>query len=89
MAAEKLIASEPTPGQMIHELHCWIATYSDGTEGIIAGGFEGIGMTPLLSSRRTQAEAMEPMARQAQLLTKNEPIRVLAIRLVTYRRTDD
>lgn len=47
-----LIGGEPTPGQRITDLHCWIATYADGTEGIVAAGLEGLGITTLLSSRR-------------------------------------
>ena len=81
---DKLIHSEPTPGQLIRELHCWIATYPDGSEGIVAGGFEGLGMMPLLSSRREQAEAMEPLARQSQHMSKTMGDRIIAIRLVTY-----
>jgi len=79
---DKLIASEPTPGQIIRELHCWIATYSDGSEGIIAHGLEGLGLAPLLSSRRDTAEAMEVLARQAQNLSND----VIAVRLETYRK---
>jgi hypothetical protein len=79
---DKLIASEPTPGQIIRELHCWIATYSDGSEGIVAHGLEGIGLTVLLSSRRETAEAMETLARKAQDLSSN----VIAVRLETYRK---
>lgn len=79
---DKLIASEPTPGQIISELHCWIATYADGSEGIIAHGLEGLGLTPLLSSRRDTAEAMETLARQAQDLSGN----VISVRLETYSK---
>jgi hypothetical protein len=84
----KLVASEPTPGQQITELHCWIATYADGTEGIVAGGLEGLGMTTLMSSRRDQAEKMQPFAREAQRLTMHTAKRVVRIRLVTFTTTE-
>jgi hypothetical protein len=86
--SDKLIASEPTPGQSITELHCWIATYDDGTEGIVAGGLEGLGVTPLISSRRRIAENMEPMARKAALLTWQTKHRVISVRLVTFTSTE-
>jgi hypothetical protein len=78
----KLVYSEPTPGQRITELHCWVATYQDGSEGIIAGGLEGLGMTPLLSSRRETAEKLEAKAREAMQLTKGQ---VVSVRLVTFK----
>lgn len=85
---EKLLASESTPGQRITELHCWIATYADGTESIIAGGLEGIGLTPLLSSRRQVAATLEPAARAAQRMTMHTAHRVIGIRLVTFTSTE-
>jgi hypothetical protein len=59
--SERVIGAEPTPGQFIREIHCWIATYPDGTKGIIAGGLEGLGLTTLLSSHREKAEAPAPI----------------------------
>ena len=85
---ERLIASESTPGQKITELHCWIATYADGTEGIIAGGIDGLGLTTLLSSHRHIAEQLEPMARKAQRMTMHTRHRVVSIRLVTFTTTE-
>jgi hypothetical protein len=84
----ELIASEPTPGQRIAELYCWIATYADGTEGIIAGGLPGLGMTPLVSSRRHVAEQLEAVARNAMRLSQDTPHRVTKVRLVTFTTTE-
>ena len=81
----KLVSSEPTPGQRITELHCWVATYADGTEGIIAGGLEGLGMTPLLSSRRHVAESLEAKARETMQLSRRTKHPVVSVRLVTFR----
>jgi|HubBroStandDraft_4_1064222.scaffolds.fasta_scaffold59061_5 hypothetical protein len=84
----KLIFSEPTPGQFITELHCWIATYPDGTEGIIAYGIDQIGTTPLISSHRDIAEKLEPLARHAQSISLTQATRAISIRLVTFTSTD-
>ena len=84
----KLIASEPTPGQQITELHCWIATYRDGSEGIIAGGIQGFGMTTLMSSKRYVAEALEQTARQSQSLSLDTRNPVVSVRLATFTITE-
>jgi hypothetical protein len=92
----ELIASEPTPGQRITELHCWIATYADGTEGIVAGGIEGIvaggieglGVTTLLSSRHHVAMQLERHARAAMAATARTAHRVVSVRLVTFTTTE-
>jgi hypothetical protein len=84
----RVISSDPTPGQFIREIHCWIATYPDGTEGIIAGGIEGLGMTPLLSSRRDVAERLEPQARRAQQAVMHQAKRIVSILLVTFTTTE-
>ena len=82
----KLIASAPTPGQMITELHCWIATYSDGTEGIIGGNIgHGSGMMPMMSSRRATAAMLKPLAKHAQALSLDTKNPVTSIRLATFR----
>jgi len=84
----RLIKSESTPGQQITELHAWVATYEDGTEGIVAGGVAGVGLTPLLSSRRDLAENMQGLAREAQRMTMHTQHRVVRIRLVTFTSTE-
>jgi hypothetical protein len=84
----ELIASEPTPGQRITELHCWIATYADGTEGIVAGGIEGLGVTTLLSSRHHVAMQLERHARAAMAATARTAHRVVSVRLVTFTTTE-
>lgn len=58
-----VIHSESTPGQFIRELHVWITTFPDGTEGIVAGNLPGMGMSPLMSSNQSVAEQLEPLAR--------------------------
>jgi hypothetical protein len=87
-AEARLIASDPTPGQFIRELHCWIATYPDGTEGIMASGFEGLGMMPLFSSRRATAEMLEPSARRIQQTAMHQANQIVSIRLVTFSTTE-
>jgi len=83
-----LVHSEPTPGQRIVNLHCWVATYQDGSEGIIAGGLPDMGMTPLVTSRRHVAEGMEAIARQVQRLSQQTPHPVVSVRLVTFTSTE-
>ena len=85
---DRAILSDQTPGQFIRELHCWIATYTDGTEGIIAGSLEGISLLPLMSSRRDVAERLEPMARRAQRAVMHQKHHITSIRLVTFASTD-
>ena len=84
----KLIGSEPTPGQRITELHAWIATYADGTEGIIARALPGLGMTPLVNSRLHVARQLERFAREAMALTRGTPSPVVSVRLVTFTTTE-
>jgi hypothetical protein len=82
---DRVTASDPTPGQIIREIHAWIATYPDGSEGIMAAGVQGIGMTPLLSSRLELAKSMEPLARKTQRETMRHPPHwIVSIRLVTF-----
>jgi hypothetical protein len=85
-----LIDSEPTRGQFITELYCWVATYGDGTEGIIAGGIQGLGLTTLVTSRRHVAAMMEETARASMRATMHLPRdkRVVRVRLVTFTSTE-
>jgi len=84
-----MVGNRPTPGQKITELHCWVATYADGTEGILAGGIKGLGIVTLMSSKRSHAEKMAGAAREAQQLTNNRTIhRVVNVRLVTFTTTE-
>ena len=85
---DKVIGSDPTQGQFIRELHVWIATYPDGTEGIVAGGLEGLGITPLMSSRRATAESLESQARRAQRAVMHQANRIVSLRLVTFTTTE-
>jgi hypothetical protein len=84
----KAIYSEPTPGQRVTELHCWIATYADGSEGIIAANAGELGMTPLLSSRRATAERMATLADNAMRTVAQQTGHKTSIRLVTFRSTE-
>jgi len=95
MTKTRVINSDPTPGQYIRELHVWIATYQDGTEGIIASGLEVRGMsglgatlTPLMSSHRHLAEALEPKARQAQRAVMHQSNHMVSYRMVTFTSTE-
>lgn len=87
-STDRVISSDPTPGQLIQQIHCWIATYPDGTEGIIAAGLEGLGVIALLSSHRDKAEAMEAQARRAQRAVMHQANRMVSIRLVTFTTTE-
>jgi hypothetical protein len=84
----RLLDSPPTPEQMIGALHAWIATYRDGTEGIIAHGLPGLGMTPLVTSRHHVGVQLEPIARHAMKLSQDTPHPVVAVRLVSYAMVD-
>jgi hypothetical protein len=83
-----LVSSEPTPGQRITNLHCWIATYRDGSEGMIGSILPGIGQTPLVSSRLETAESLERFAREAQRATLDTAHPVVNVRLVTFASTE-
>ncbi len=89
----RLVASEPTPGQVIREIHAWIAHYVDGTEGIIAAGLPGIGMTTLTTSRRNTAEAMRHLAEEAMAMSRlpgsGVKVAIRSVSLVTFKRTED
>jgi hypothetical protein len=82
-----IIHNEPTAGQHITEVHCWIATYADGTEGIMAAGLAGIGMSTLMSSKRKLAEAMGAVARNLQQASLSTP-NPISVRLVTFASTE-
>src|SRR3954470_19950123 len=84
----RVVFSEPTPGQMIRELHCWIATYPDGTEGIMAHGTEGYGVMPLVSSDRSLAERLERAARDTALQVNRQTGHTVTIRLATFTSTE-
>ena len=85
----RLVDSEPTPGQVVAKLHAWIGTYADGTEGLIAGGIEGLGLVVLVASRRKTAEQMRAIAERAMAASRSERVPVVAVRLTTFNRAED
>jgi hypothetical protein len=84
----RVVCSEPTPDQLIRQIHCWIATYPDGTEGIIATDAPGYSMLPLLSSRQAEAQALEGAARKAGRAAERQTGHKISVRLVTYTSTE-
>jgi hypothetical protein len=76
---------EPAAGDRITDLHVWIATMMDGSEGIIAGGIPGLGMSTLMSSRRHVAVQLGQYARDVQAMAQES---VKSFRLVTFTSTE-
>lgn len=77
----------PPPGQVITELHAWIATYAEGGQGIIAAILPGLGSAPLVSSKRSHMTMAEGVARHAALLTAGRGNgEVVSVDLVTFQR---
>jgi hypothetical protein len=84
----RAVHSEPTPGQHIREIHCWIATYPDGSEGIMGYGTAETGLMPLMSSRRDLAEQVEPLAQRAAEATRRDTGHRVTYRLVSFTSTE-
>ena len=82
-----------TPGKVVTELHAWIATHADGSEGIIGAlvpGPTGHSLMPLMSSDRWRVDQLEHKAREAMALSKGRgAAEVLAVTLSTFRRVAD
>lgn len=72
-----------TTTRRITHIYCWLATYEDGSEGII-GGLPDLGLVPMMSSRRHAAEAMQASAEQAMRLSQHTRHPVASIRLATF-----
>ncbi len=73
----------------ISELHAWLATHEDGTEGIIASILPGLGSTPLVTSKRQVAERMEGLAREAARTGMPDAgAKAVDVQLVTFVRAD-
>lgn len=91
-APSNLYIDNPPPSeQRIDALHVWIATYADGSEGIVSADLplaSGLGMRhmPLMSSKRELVERMEPLARSVQKAAVRQAKRITKLDLVTYRR---
>lgn len=73
-----------TLSRRITDIYCWIATYEDGSEGII-GGLPELGLVPMMSSKRYAAEAMQASAEQAMRLSQHTKHPVQSVRLATFR----
>jgi hypothetical protein len=83
--AELMPPADLPPGDKITDLHVWIATMRDGSEGIVAGGLEGLGLTTMMSSRRHVAEGLAGTVRNVQAMAADN---VVSVRLVTFTSTE-
>jgi hypothetical protein len=84
----------PPTGRRITELHVWIAIYPDGSEGIVSADLpmpNGLGHRhmPLMNSSRASAEAAEPIARRVQRHAMHSSMRIVKLKLVTFRVSAD
>lgn len=90
-----LYLDAPPPGdQRIRQIHVWIATYANGSEGIISADLPmpvGLGTRhmPLMNSKRDVAENLQPLARRAQRAAMHQADRIVSIRLVTFAAVDE
>lgn len=78
---------EPERGQ-VSEVHIWIGVHADGREAMLSADmpmFGGTRHTPLMSSRRSTAEALAPLARQVQRAAMHGSDRFIRIELRTFR----
>jgi hypothetical protein len=80
----------PPAAQRINQLHCWIATYPNGSEGIISADMPmpgyGIRHMPLMASKREVAEGLAGLARRAQRAAMHKTDRMIRIRLCSFDR---
>ncbi|HEY0203838.1 MAG TPA: hypothetical protein VGC15_06805 [Acetobacteraceae bacterium] len=87
--ADVLLELPAPPDQRVRELHAWIATHRSGAEGIISADLPGpLGEKmhmPLVSSRRDVAVALEPFAKRALFLGRNQQDPAVSVRLVTFK----
>jgi hypothetical protein len=82
----------PEPDQRVIEIHAWIATHADGSEGIVSADIPmpmGMRHSPLLSSKRTVAEKLEPLARKIRQQAMHQANRVVSMKLITFRRIEE
>ncbi len=82
---------QPPPHQRIEQLHVWIATYEDGSEGIVSGDIEMVpGLIrhiPIMSSKRHVAEGLKPLAERAAEMGREHNGKGMTIELRTFTRT--
>lgn len=67
MKHERFDVPDPDADTRITELHCWIAIYPNGGEGIVSTDIElawGVRHTPLMSGRRDLAEKLGEIAQR-------------------------
>lgn len=68
------VDDKPDADHRVTHLYVWVSINDDGSEGIIASDLEilpGIVRhTPLMASKRTTAERLQPMAEKAAALAR-------------------
>lgn len=93
MVSFELLKTGPSDNHVIHELHVWIGTFSDGNEGgmVHDRSFPAEDGTivrrpvPLMDSDRTRAEALGPLARRCQEVSGDTPTPIIRVELRTFR----
>ena len=71
------------PDQRIEKLHAWIATHTDGSEGIVSAAL-GPQVMPLVTSKRHVAEGLKSVAERAVQAAAAQASKVVSVRLVTF-----
>lgn len=78
-----LFGAPPGEDNRVYELHCWIAIYPDGREGIMSADMDlAMGVrrhAPLLSSKREVTERLGEIARLAQekSVAAGQPVKIV------------
>lgn len=74
----------PDDTQRVDEIWCWVGIHAGGGEGILAGGLEGLGWVPLVTSNPTVAEQMRKAAREIQRASMHKADRFVRLELRRY-----
>lgn len=90
----RYVDDPPAADQRVTEMHVWIATQSDGGEGIASadvylGPEIGERHMPLMASNRKTAERLAPIAERTRQEALVQAGRKITMRLVTFRRVED